>query len=63
MRPAQPFPPRTDEYNLDNAVTHAELIDSYWRQAQRTESMDAVDLEAPCRATREAADPHTSSSV
>jgi uncharacterized damage-inducible protein DinB len=44
------FPPRTDEFNLDPSVTRAGLIEAYWEQAQRTESIvrAADDLNAPC---------------
>jgi uncharacterized damage-inducible protein DinB len=47
---ARPFPPRTDEFTLEPSITGAQLIDAYWQQAQRTESIvrAAEDLEAPC---------------
>jgi uncharacterized damage-inducible protein DinB len=47
---ARPFPPRTDEFNLVGTVTGEQLIDAYWQQAQRTESIvrAAEDLDAPC---------------
>lgn len=46
----RPFPPRSNEYDLDDSVTRVQLVDAYWRQAQRTESIvrDATDLDAPC---------------
>lgn len=44
------FPARTDEFTLAADVTGAELIDAYWQQAQRTESIvrAADTLDAPC---------------
>jgi hypothetical protein len=45
---ASEFPPRTDEFNLDPSVTGAQLIEAYWHQAQRTESIvraaDSLDV-------------------
>ena len=45
-----PFPPRDEEFVLDDTVTGAEVIDSYWSQAQRTESIvrAAPALTEPC---------------
>jgi hypothetical protein len=44
------FPPRAEEFVLDADVTGAEIIDAYWRQAQRTEEIvrAASSLDAPC---------------
>jgi hypothetical protein len=44
------FPPREDEFALGDDVTSVEVIDAYWRQAQRTEEIvrAASSLEAPC---------------
>jgi hypothetical protein len=44
------FPPREDEFALDDAVTGAEIVDAYWRQAQRTEAAvrAASSLDVPC---------------
>jgi hypothetical protein len=46
----RPFPARTDEFDLDDSVTLMQLVDAYWRQAERTESIvrDAAVLGAPC---------------
>src|SRR5436305_1454744 len=44
------FPPRQDEFALRDSVTAADVIDAYWRQAQRTENIvrGAPSLQAPC---------------
>jgi uncharacterized damage-inducible protein DinB len=44
------FPPRTDEFTVAPEVTSADLIDAYWQQALRTESIvrAADTLDAPC---------------
>lgn len=44
------FPPRTDEFVPPDGVTGPRLVEEYWDQAQRTESIvrAAEDLEAPC---------------
>jgi hypothetical protein len=46
-----PFPARVpDEFAVDAAITGAEVIDAYWHQAQRTETVvrGAPSLDAPC---------------
>jgi uncharacterized damage-inducible protein DinB len=44
------FPSRHEEFSLGTEVTGAEVVDAYWRQAQRTETVvrAAPNLEAPC---------------
>src|SRR5262245_45810117 len=44
------FPRREEEFTLDDRVTGAHVIDTYWRQAQRTERIvrAAPNLEVPC---------------
>lgn len=44
------FPPRQEEFLLGTDATAAEVIDAYWRQAQRTEDIvrAAPSLEVPC---------------
>lgn len=44
------FPPRTEEFTLDRGVTSAQVITSYWEQAQRTELIvrAAPSLDVPC---------------
>lgn len=44
------FPPREEEFALGDAVTGAEVVETYWRQAQRTEAAvrAAPSLEVPC---------------
>jgi hypothetical protein len=46
----RPFPPRTDEFALADDVTGEALIEAYWQQALRTESIvrAAGDLDAHC---------------
>ncbi len=44
------FPPRTDEFTVASGVNGADLINAYWQQAQRTETIvrAADTLDAPC---------------
>ena len=44
------FPPREDEFAPAGNVTCEEIIDAYWRQAERTERIvrAAPSLDAPC---------------
>jgi uncharacterized damage-inducible protein DinB len=44
------FPPRTDEFIVEAGVSGQKLIDAYWQQAQRTETIvrAAATLDAPC---------------
>lgn len=44
------FPPRTEEFTVAPEVTGADLIEAYWQQAQRTETIvrAARTLDAPC---------------
>ncbi len=44
------FPPRAEEFVLDDAVTGAAVVDAYWQQAQRTEAIvrAAPSLDVAC---------------
>jgi hypothetical protein len=44
------FPPREEEFALGDAVTGADVVETYWRQAQRTEAAvrAAPSLQVPC---------------
>ena len=46
------FPPRAEEFEV-GGVSLSELIDAYWRRAQRTEEVvrEAPSLDAPCLGT------------
>jgi hypothetical protein len=45
-----PFPLRDDEFSVAADVTGADVIDAYWRQAERTEDIvyAAPGLDTPC---------------
>jgi hypothetical protein len=44
------FPSRTEEFVVGDDVTGAQVVDAYWRQAERTEAIvrAAPTLDAPC---------------
>jgi Protein of unknown function (DUF664) len=44
------FPPRTEEFDLDDRVIGEDVITAYWEQAQRTERIvrAAPSLDVPC---------------